>query len=175
MIAFGFNMPDERIYLFFVIPIRVKTLAIVSAVFVPIQIVASIVYPSGIEGILRVPLSLGSLVSGILSYSALLIYFPKIFTKKEIRIDKIIVDIKKNIKNIENKMENEDIKNQNKKIVEIYKKIDNNEILSQNEKDLLSTVEADYNDLCEDEDFNEEDDYCLNCEKFEKCIKRRRG
>ena len=90
MIAFGFNMPEERIFIFFVIPVKVRTLAIISSAFIPIQIIASMIYPSGIEGILQLPLSIGSLISGLLSYISILIYYPKIFEKKEIKVENFI-------------------------------------------------------------------------------------
>ena len=132
------------------------------------------IYPSGIEGILQLPLSIGSLISGLLSYISILIYYPKIFEKKEIKVENFINNLQKNIKNIEKKLESEEIKNENKNFVEIYKKIDNNEVLSDEEKKLLETIDTDSGALCDTGDFDEDDTYCLNCDKFKKCIKRKR-
>ncbi|HOV13734.1 MAG TPA: rhomboid family intramembrane serine protease [Spirochaetota bacterium] len=175
MVAFGFNMPDERIFIFFVIPIKVKTLAIISAAFIPIQIILSMIYPSGAEGFFNLPLSIGSLISGLLSYIAILIYFSKIFGKKEIKIDKVINNLQKTIKNIENNVQSEDKRNENKKYLEIYRKKINNEDVNSDEKILIENIETQYGDLCQDDNFDENDQYCIDCDKYKRCIKRKLG
>lgn len=173
MIAFGFNMPDEKIFLFFIIPIRVRTLAIISSVFVPIDIISSMIYPSGTEGFFGISLSIGSLISGLLSYVALLIYYPKVFGKKEVKIDHIVEKIQKNIKNIEQTQINEEMKSKNSKYLEFYNKTQDGGEINSEEKNSLSDIEENYNDICDELDFDENDDYCLSCDKYGKCIKRK--
>ena len=148
------------------IPIRVKTLAIISAAFIPIQIILSMVYPSGIEGFLKLPLTIGVLLSGTLSYIAILIYFRKIFDKRGVKIESVINNLQKVTDKINAKTKSEDIKNSNNHYLNIYKKIDGDITLEDNEKKLIEEISTDFSDLCESDDFNESDNYCLTCDKY---------
>jgi hypothetical protein len=175
MVAFGFNFQEEKIYLFFVIPIRVKILAIISLIIVGLSIVHSIYlifFPSDITeftrsvGITNVPYSIGNLITTILSYISILIFYKKIFPYNN-AISKVKRQIKENIQENIIKIDNTQKIVQNNKYYELAKR-DN---LSDEDIEFLSKIETDPK-MCDEIDFELESEYCRICDAYKSCVKR---
>ena len=176
MVAFGFNFQEERIYLFFVIPIKVKILAIISLIFVGFSIIFSIYsifLPTDMmniiesKGITNIPLGVGKLITTIISYSSILIFYKKIFPYND-KISKIKRQMEKNIEIGVAKIENIQKTGQNNKYYELIKK----ESLSDEDFELLSKIEKDPK-ICDEIDFEPESEYCRMCNLYKNCVKRK--
>ena len=174
MVAFGFNFQDEKIYLFFLIPIRVKILAIISLIFVGFNIVFSIYSifsPSDIvefnrHGITNIPISIGNLITTIISYISILIFYKKIFPYNN-EIFKIKRQIEENIEESVTKIENIHKIGQNNKYYELIKK----ENLSDEDIELLNKIETNPK-ICDEIDFEADSEYCRVCNLYKNCVKR---
>jgi len=170
MIAFGFNFPEERIY-FFIIPVRVKILAIISMFFVPIQIFLMFLSNKHITGFLNFPLEFGIILTGILSYLSLIIYYKKIFYSKN--IDKLVNNLKNSAKDIENKIITESKIDKNKKYSDILESYNTKKSLNNEENIVLESLDSKEKSLCDEIDFIGNDRYCLSCDKYGNCVKRK--
>lgn len=177
MVAFGFNFPDLSIRLFFIIPIKVKVLAIISLVLIGLQVIGSFLYaPSYLNivsysnAIIKIPLKVSFFIFTLSSYSGIIFFYKKIFG--EGHFTKIFNISKKNIQIIETKIKEQNINYNNSEYANIYKNLEKNKTISQSDKDLINKISNDTNDLCSDKDFEMDDNYCLTCDKFSKCIKR---
>jgi len=172
MVAFGFNYPQERIFLFGIIPIRVKTLAIISMAIAPIGIIVTLFYTvnKSIDAGGLIPLNLWQsvIITGIFSYIAILIYFKKIFGKP-----KIIEVVNNKIKNAKEEIDKEIKEKENKKYLDIYNKIKEGQKLTKEEEELFSVIKSNDAHLCDIIDFDEKDTYCIICDKYGHCIKRK--
>ena len=177
MVAFGFNFQDEKIYLFFIIPIRVKILAIISLIFVGFNIVFSmysIFFPTDTmdimtfnKGITNIPINLGNLITTIVSYTSILIFYKKIFPYND-KIFKIKREIGENIQENIIKIGNNLKIGQNDKYYELITK----ENLSDGDIALLNEIETNPK-MCDEIDFEYESEYCKICNIYKSCVKRR--
>lgn len=148
MTAFGFIYPDNKIYLFFIIPIKIKYLSIFSLSIALIHFL--MIFMSGLPFII-------SLVYGtiyISGFMGLIVYFNRIFGFNFSKIG-------------------------NPKRYKINSTI-NKKIIKENEKILRSNVtpkiiEDSDLPLCDEIDFDINDSYCKNCERFSRCLSRKNG
>ncbi len=176
MVAFGFNFQDEKIYLFFILPIRVKILAIISLIFVGFNIVASIYYifapPQDIglyrSGLFNVPYGVGNLITTIASYISILIFYKKIFPYNS-RILKIKRQVEENIQEVAEKIGTTQKIIQNNKYYELLKK--ERENLSELDLEILNKIEENPK-ICDEGDFEPESEYCRLCDLYKNCVKR---
>ncbi|HOJ64477.1 MAG TPA: rhomboid family intramembrane serine protease [Spirochaetota bacterium] len=171
MVAFGFNFPQERIYLFFVIPIRIKILAIISLILVGLHIILSFFMPGIGEiegsyfnyGFIVLPASISLFLSNSLSYLSLLIFFKKIFGFNP--FEKILGIFIPKYRNLKKNIALNMIMEKNRAYLENmdkYKKIEQDK----KEQNVV---------LCDPQDFEEEDAHCLTCENFTKCLERKKS
>lgn len=152
LIAFGFSYPNEEIRLFFVLPIKVKILAIISLVFILVSIIIILFLSSNymipvISGI-TLPTTFLNLLLLIAEYSPLILFYNRIFDFN------IITFIKKRIWQS---------KINNSKGYKLYPAI----IKTFN---IDKTTEE--KQLCDPEDFEKDDKYCISCENYNKCLER---
>lgn len=171
MVAFGFNYPDQTIYLFFVIPIRIKILAIISLAIAGAQIIINSLFPvldSFQYGIIRLQPNIALFLTNILSYVSLLIFFKKIFGDEIFR-------------KISNSVRNRSSDREYKKNIETIKSINLDEITQTNdlEKNQDKNIPKKINSLiskdlvmCPEEDFEQDSEYCLTCRNYKKCLDR---
>lgn len=172
MVAFGFNFPQERIYLFFFIPIRIKILAIISLILVGLHILASFIIPGIGEiegsyfsyGFINLSPNISLFFSNSLSYISLLIFFKQIFGFS--LFEKILGIFIPKYRTLKKDIALTIIKEKNKTYLENINKYKEMELLTKNGKENLN--------LCDPADFDEEDAYCLTCENFTKCIARKK-
>lgn len=171
MVAFGFNYPDQTIYLFFVIPIRIKILAIISLAIVGVQIIVNSLFPvldSFQYGIIKIQPNLALFLSNILSYVSILIFFKKIFGDGPFR--KISNAVKKRSGDREYKKNIETIKS-----INLGETIQSDDLkknrIGNNFENLNSVVSKDLV-MCPEEDFEQNSEYCLTCRNYKKCLDR---
>jgi len=170
MVAFGFNYPDQTIYLFFVIPIRIKILAIISLAIVGVQIIVNSLFPvldSFQYGIIKIQPNLALFLSNILSYVSILIFFKKIFGEGLFR--KISGAVKKRNDDREYQKNIETIKSIN--LGETIQNDDFKNRIGNNFENLNSVVSKDLV-MCPEEDFEQNSEYCLTCRNYKKCLDR---
>ena len=166
MVAFGFNFPDNRIYVFF-FPVRLKVLAIVFLCAIPVLIFIDAIQPGFSNGLIYIPRPVAALITGSLSYVALLVFFNRIFTGN--KLAHVVNKLKETKHEIELKKSIETISEKNR----AYKELLNKKDLSDNDKKVLSGITDDGKVLCEPEDFDESAQYCLGCDKYKNCVKRK--
>ncbi len=154
MIAYGFLHRDEVIYLFFIIPIKIYTLSIISIIFAvigilgtlatagfPLNIILTIIQLSGYMGVLIFSKQIFNLATVSKKYKA--------FRKKIISPDKATLE------------ETEKILNEIINAVGTPENIEKKTI-----------VTDDTGPLCEPDDFSPDDSYCKECPKFKRCLER---
>jgi hypothetical protein len=169
MVAFGFNFPDNIIYVF-IIPVRVKILAIISLCFVPVLMYFDMSNSLSFSGgMFYFPMEAAIIVTNLLSYSALLFYFNRIFSVN--KLSKMVTKMK------DTKMENEtkkmlsSISDKNKKYADILNRKKNG-TLNEDDKKILSELSDENVVMCDEVDFDEDENYCKECTKFGNCVKR---
>lgn len=153
MIAYGFLHREEVIYLFFVIPIRIQTLSIISIIFaaigilgtlatqeLPLNIILTIIQLSGYLGILIFSRQIFRLASTNRKY--------RIFKKRMTKPDKAALEETQRV------------------LEEIIKTTEN---LTKTKKKAV----VQESQLCDPIDFDEEDSYCKNCDNFKRCLERK--
>lgn len=168
MVAFGFNFYHSQIHLFFIIPVRVKILAIIGLILAVFHIIFTfttgyynIFYP----GIITLPPAFAILLTNIFSYISLFIYWDKIFGKVY-----LANKFKSSLKNAKYQTKNHIDVSKNKKINTLYK----NYLETKKIDDELSKFKKTNNiTLCESYDFHENDKDCLECDKYGYCIYRK--
>lgn len=171
MVAFGFNFSQERIYLFFIIPIRIKILAIISLVFIGLNLIGSLFYTPLLQptdlyfnfGIIILPINISLFLSNFFSYLPFLIFFKKIFGFN--LIEKILGIFIPKYRNLKREIALNIIKEKNIEYLNNLYKI--------KEKESLEKNDTDYH-LCDSIDFEEEDPHCLTCENFTRCLERKK-
>jgi membrane associated rhomboid family serine protease len=175
MVAFGFNFPHEIIYIFFIIPIRVKILAIISLVLIGLHFFIQVGFIFEFKNIdpnaiIQIPRSVGILINTIFSYISLLIFFKFIFGQVHIIWSSKRIKTKKQIERIK-KGEKEQALD-NRKYLDLFNKTKNGISLSIQEKEILEPLNVEGVSLCDKYDFNADDDHCLKCDIYGNCIKR---
>lgn len=152
MTAYGFLHRDEVIYLFFIIPIKIRTLSIFSIIWaaigiletfitigLPLNIILTIIQLSGYLGILIFSRQIFRLAKTNRKY--------RIFKKRMIKPDKTALEETQKIL--------EEIIETTKNAAEAEKKVTNHE-----------------SQLCDPIDFDKKDPYCINCDNFKRCSER---
>ncbi len=166
LIAFGILFPDAQILLFFVLPIRAKYLVILYGGFEFYSLMTTM----GSSNISHIG-HLGGLLFGLIFFAV-----EKrrgiTFKAKKIRSN-FNSEIRKPDKSISPNIE------ENKNfLINILKKIKTGGINSLNDDEyqhmqyLLIMYDEENENICVEEDFNYEDDYCLKCENIMNCIVR---
>jgi len=171
MVAFGFNYPDQTIYLFFAIPIRIKVLAIISLAIAGVQIIVNSLFPildNFQSGIIKIHPNLALFLSNILSYVSILIYFKKIFGEETFR--KIFNSVKTHKSDIEYQRNIKSIKSMN--LDETKQSDDLEKNLIGNNCDNLNSAYSKDLIMCPEEDFEQNSEYCLTCRNYKKCLDR---
>jgi hypothetical protein len=170
-IAFGFNFPDEVIYLFFLIPIKLKIMAIISLILIPVIIFFSLSsLDTATPGLLNLPVIAGFLLTNILSYSCILIFYKKIFSKN--KVTSFIERFQNEFKELENKVNLDNKKDNNKKYQSILNNFEENQKLTNESGQILDSIDNKNIHLCNEVDFDKNDSYCLTCDKYGNCVKR---
>lgn len=153
MIAYGFLHREEVIYLFFVIPIKIKTLSIISIIFATIGILGTL-------ATVKLPLNIILTIIQLSGYLGILIFSRQIFrlanTNRKYRI------FKKRMTG-PNKAA---MKETQRILEEIIKTTEN---VSKPGKETVKRESL----LCAPIDFDEEDSYCKNCDNFKRCLERK--
>lgn len=153
MIAYGFLHREEVIYLFFVIPIKIKTLSIISIIFATIGILGTL-------ATVKLPLNIILTIIQLSGYLGILIFSRQIFrlanTNRKYRI------FKKRMTG-----SNKAAMEETQRILEEI--IETTENVSKPEKKTVKRESL----LCAPIDFDEEDSYCKNCDNFKRCLERK--
>lgn len=166
LLAFGMMFPNARILIFFVLPIKAKYLVILYGL---LELYLEL---SGGQGNVSHIGHLGGLLFG-------LIFF--LIQKKRALLYKSKLFIAKREKNKRNsgltKSKRDTIENNNDIKKNILKKIKSSGFDSLSDDQiqyikLLDIMEDDDISLCNEEDLNINDDYCLNCENIDRCFMR---
>ncbi|MBR6199043.1 MAG: rhomboid family intramembrane serine protease [Spirochaetales bacterium] len=225
VIAFGFNFAEDRMYLFFIIPIKMKIFAIIALVMLGISVFNSLFYPLCIQfiqsfgsvipseyqtlveeyyhlqafyrtGLITVSPMISPFLVKVCSYIGLIIFAPKIFNfdkkphflnpKKEQLAkaltslnDKLTVLIS-NAEKLEQKQSLEGCPESSSDDDDDDDEDDDDwpdedEIISQNQhsEDKPQTQpKAESGPLCDEEDFEPDDDYCKTCGSYQQCAAR---
>lgn len=154
MIAYGFLHREEVIYLFFIIPIKIWTLAVISIIFaaigmlgtlatmgLPLNVILTIIQLSGYLGILVFSGQIFRLANVSRKYH--------VFRKKHVSPDTITLE-------------------ETRKVLEEMIKI------TEETREEEKRNSEDNNPLCDPIDFDENDQYCKDCEKFKRCLERKK-
>ena len=174
MTAFGFNFPHEEIRIYLILPIRVKILAIIFLGFAALSFLFAISlffipkYFAFSAGMISLPYNLAYLLVIVCSYLPLAVFFKYIFGDGHFR--RIFGMIKEKQAEKQNFDALESMKTENKKIKELY---ENNKEEFARKHTIKSSHEQNTDHLCSEADFNEDDQYCLSCEHFSQCMKRK--
>ena len=186
MIAFGFNFPEEKLYLFFVLPIKIKVLAIIALVIMCINLLNSLFSPLSLMfleshlnmfppeyatlledyytttintfnyGVIKISPMFGPFLVNLVSYLNLLLFFPHVFGLSNNKIA-LIRQFKEKQQELLKKLHEQAIINQNKAFQAEQKP---------------APTQNDETVLCSEEDFDSEDEYCLKCTGYRKCLQR---
>ena len=216
VIAFGFNFADDRMYLFFIIPIKMKIFAIIALVFLGFSVLNTLLYPLCIQfiqsygsmlpseyqtlvdeyyhlqvyyrsGLIPVSPMISPFIVKVCSYLGLIVFAPKIFNftktphflnpKKE-RMAKALNDLTKTlaviVKSTEELREKlpADSSDEDGDDDEEDDWPDEDEIISETQHSENDTSHSKETPMCDEEDFEPEDDYCKTCGNFQKCAAR---
>ncbi len=164
LLAFGMLFPDAEILLFFVIPIRAKFLVFL---YGGLEVYALVT--SGVQSPISHVGHLGGLVCGIIYF--LLIRKRGISFKSKLLKARFNKEVGRGREKKPEETGSSEIQ-----LRDILKKIstDGPEVLTDDEYQVIKYKEImlDQKDLCVDEDFNNDDDYCRKCKDVEACLLR---
>ncbi len=222
VIAFGFNFADDKMYLFFVIPIKMKIFAIIALVFLGFSVLNTLLYPLCIQfiqsygsmlpseyqtlvdeyyhlqvyyrsGLIPVSPMISPFIVKVCSYLGLIVFAPRIFnfektqhflnpqkekmSKSLNELTKTLAVIVKEAEALKDKQPtNSSDEEDDDDDEEDWP--DEDEIISesQHSEDKQKTAEqeqqAEETPMCDEEDFEPEDDYCKTCNNYQKCAAR---
>lgn len=152
MLAYGFIHGNEMIYLFFILPVRVKILALISAILALVQVFMIFTFKNNVLVNTLIALTY---ISG---YTALFVFAKKIFN-----INKAKAFFKEKI----NAGKVDEI---NQMLSSMIREAREKGGL---EKSSVSTANISTEGvLCDPEDFVAEDDYCKSCASYSRCCER---
>ncbi len=160
LIAYAFNFSERTIYVFFFIPIKVKYIGYITLATSIIAVITGFFFQYTnipfVRYISICPSALAGFLTTFAGYLPLLIFFKDVFA-----INKPIIVIRNTkLKKIAN-----EIKKNNPFI-------ENNNI-TKNKLDIIITDKE--IKLCPPIDFEQESNYCKNCEAYSKCLDRSKG
>lgn len=151
MIAYGFIHKDEVIYLFFILPIKVKLLSIISMVFASIQILLLFTASNPFHvNLVFVSIYLSGYL-GVFLYAQRIFDFPRFNFK--------LAKFKRKQTPLSNSVQETNL-----------------EILDAPSSDssLVKTPASDHLPLCDPIDFEENDAYCQTCNRYPRCLQRKK-
>lgn len=155
MIAYGFQHREEVIYLFFVIPIKIYVLSIISIVFAAVGIVGTLTAMGFPSNIILITIQLSG-------YLGIVIFARQIFR---------LASKSRKYKRFRKKMTKPD-KETMEETQRILEEII--ETVKDESAPKKETVKRE-SQLCDPIDFDEEDSYCKNCDNFNRCLERKRS
>lgn len=171
-VAFGFNFPERKFHLYFFIPVKVKILGIIGLCICGFYLILPFIEYGNYfmvlsPGLIKLPVPIALFLVNGLSCVSLLIYWRSIFSHGT--VDSVVTKIRDNIQSVE-----ED----NKRLLKIQGNKKYADLLTDYQNDLdydaslLDKYDENNSSLCDKADFNKDDPYCLECEKFPHCAKR---
>lgn len=216
VIAFGFNFAEDRIYLFFFIPIKMKLFAIIALAMLGISMLNTLLYPLCIRfiqsyasmlppeygtfvdeyyhlqmfyqpGLIPVSPIISPFIVKVCSYVSLIVFAPKIFNfnktshfidpKKEQlanAIDALNSKIKTYIRNKDDQKPavQPDSSEEDEEDNGVLPDEDKNVCEQQHNGQPASADEEQSAVLCDEEDFDPNDNYCKTCSGYRRCAAR---
>ena len=173
MIAYGFLHHEEVIYLFFIIPIKIWILAAISIVFAAIGMLGTLAK-------MAMPINIILTIIQLSGYLGILIFSKQIFFLA--RTNRKIFRAYMREKIAHRRPVNKALAA--KRLGALKKRLEARESETAQEaqealQEILQTFEKetkvvkDDGPLCDPIDFDENDSYCKDCEKFKRCLERK--
>lgn len=153
MIAYGFLHREEVIYLFFIIPIKIWMLAVVSIIFAAIGMLGTL-------ATMGLPLNIILTIIQLSGYLGILIFSGQIFR---------LANVSRKYHVFRKRMTgpNTVTLEETKKVLEEMIKATENVEKEENK------ITDNNGPLCDPIDFDENDQYCKDCGKFKRCLERK--
>jgi hypothetical protein len=170
LVAFGFNYPHHQIRLFFIIPVRVKILAIFFLVLALLQVISSLFMLVEFAGQRTIQLNLPAFLVALAGYINILIFAPKIFDLHHLR--RMMHHTENRLRTIKEETRMATVKMDNRKLSAMLEKLETGEPLDETEREFALQEGCSPEQLCHQGDFVKDDDYCLTCDKYEECVRR---
>ena len=168
LVAYGFQFPEERIYMLLFIPVKVKWIGI---------FLLSYIFITGIGKVINYPHIITVLLA-FSPYTGIIIYYKKIFGPGNFRrgIKKIRKKLDKRNPISEVKIRLTDKKNEiaYSQFMMLKEKIDANRRLNKEDKEFIESLKKKKGKgtMCIEEDFLDDPGFCKKCDLFHKCVLR---